>query len=421
MKVRIQANKVSGNVNMPSSKSLFHRYLIMASESPGTKINFTDISEDVETTISCLKNLGVKIDIFENSLFIKKDRAIKNAELLLRESGSTFRFILPFSFIEDRKLTFSGQGRLPERPIGELINVLRDSSIKFSDTRLPFSAKGKIKGSHFKFSGKVSSQYISGFIMAASLMKKPVTIEITDKIQSKAYIEMTINLVREFGVNIKTDDPMTFIEIDGSNYQAPEEINIEGDWSNAWTLIGHALIRGQVEIDNLKKNSYQGDSKPLSFLITKNGNIRQKENYLLIKESKLENLSMDIDDNIDLFPVFSSLALYANSRTIFTNIKRLSYKESDRIESMKLLFDKVGCKYEVNDDEFIVYPGLKKNHEKGIELDSFLDHRIVMAISLLAYNYKYIDIRDCQAINKSYPRFFEHLQELGFDIEILET
>lgn len=421
MKLRLKATKVLGKINMTSSKSLFHRYLIMASLSEGTRINFSGLSKDVEATISSLQNLGVYIDLSENYLFIKKGNTVEETDLFMNESGSTFRFILPYCFIEKRQVSFSGKGKLDQRPTEELIDVLIDNGIKFSNSRLPFKASGRISGSHFIFSGSTSSQYISAFIMAASLMNRPVTIEIRDKIQSKAYIDMTIDLVREFGIDIKVDENWKKIEIDGRNYKAPSEINIEGDWSNAWALISHGLLGEKIEIYNLNKNSYQGDSNLSQFLKDKNGNINQKENSLIINNSSIENLSMDIDNNIDLFPVFSVLSLYCNSKSVFKNIKRLKFKESDRIQSIKSLLNKAGCKYKHNEDEFIVYPDKSRDESKGISVDSCGDHRIVMAASLLAYKFKYVDIEGFEDVQKSYPKFFDDLQELGFDLQVMET
>ena len=422
MKTRIRANNIEGHINMVSSKSLLHRYLILATKSKDTKIYTNKISIDVKTTIDCLKKLGTNIEIktfdksnstYDQIIEVKGAKASHPKTLNMNESGASFRFLLPYTFLEQREVEFIGKGRLPHRPIDELINVLKESNIKFSNNRLPFKASGKLRGSHFTFTGQTSSQYLSAIMLSAALMEQVSTIQILGKMSSKNYIIMTAKCIEDFGVKVEIDESFQNIKIDGRTYKAPNEICIEGEWSNAILPIAIGLMGGEVSIGGLFKCSYQGDINVVDILHSKGAKLIYEDDRLFAYKSDIESFDLDIDDNIDLFPVLSVLAINSKGRSIFRNIERLKEKESNRIESVLKLHQDIGSNAYIEDDAFVVEP----SNVNPAQIDSFNDHRIVMAATLASIFTKEIIIDGFEAIEKSYPNYLEDLKLLGFEIE----
>lgn len=422
MKTRIRANNITGHLNMVSSKSLLHRYLILSTKSKNTKIYTNKISVDVKTTIDCLKELGTNIEIstieqcestFNKVIDVSTSSALNPKVLDMNESGASFRFLLPYTFLEGREVEFRGHGRLPERPIDELVEVLKKNSIKFTKNRLPFKASGKLEGSHFIFSGETSSQYISAIMLSSSLMEQETIIDITGEMVSKSYILMTANCMRDFGVRVNIDRGFKKIVIDGRDYKAPSQIYIESDWSNAILPIAAGILGGGVTIGGLFKKSYQGDAKTVEVLRKLGANVEYNDNELLVHPSEIKGFDLDIDDNIDLFPVLSILAIKAKGKSVFRNIDRLRYKESNRIDAVLEIHKAIGSKAYIEDDRFIVEP----SQIKSAKLRSHNDHRIVMASVLVAMICEEVQIEGFEAIEKSYPNFIEDMESIGFNIE----
>lgn len=425
---KIRIKEIKGDIEIPASKSLFHRYLIMASRSEGVKITYKGMCDDVGVTVEALQKIGSKVQV--SKLFITINGFEKTSDNVLdfKESGSSLRFILPYAFIEEGSYEFTGRGRLPERPLGDLLDQLSQKGVNFSDQKLPFIGQGQIKaggpdGIYYKLRADISSQYISGLMMASSFIADHIEIDLLGKVKSLAYIDMTAGVMREFSYDVKIlKDKMIIDKIKNLEYSNNpiKEIKIEGDWSNAMVAIALGLLKGNLRIRGLNKNSYQGDKNIVEILKNQGADLEWQDQELKVQKSKLYAFDMDIEENIDLFPVLSVLALSCEEKSVFHNINRLRLKESDRVEAVLNLHRRLGAKSYVDGDKFIVLPG----DLKSCTIDSHKDHRLVMAGLVAAgltdknENEIQVTIEDFQAINKSYPDFEEDMKKIG--VEILE-
>lgn len=413
MKVRSKIGKISGEISMPSSKSLLHRYLIMGSRNNNTELLVNHISKDVLTTIEILEKLGSHIEYNDSKIKMNFSSLSYPTSINFGESGSSYRFLLPYCFIEERTMAFKAEGRLPERPMKPMIDQLKCNDIVFSNDRLPFIAKGKISGGHFAFPGNQSSQFISGIMLIAPFLHRDVTIDIQGDLKSKSYVDITKSCMEEFGVTIEIDENYSKIFIAKSQYEDDKFVEVEGDWSNAIVPISLALTKGQVYIEGLREDSFQGDAGIIKVLRDMGADINWVDKRLLIKKSKLSSFNLNIEDNIDLFPVLSILAIACQGKSTFTNISRLRMKESDRIESTLALHKEIGSLAYVDGDNFIVEPSKLKDRAM---VYSFNDHRIVMAAVVASSMMGSLEIEGFEAIEKSFPNFIETMTMLGAEI-----
>lgn len=409
---KIRTKNIDGRVEMISSKSLFHRYLIMASRLANASIKFKGLSNDVKTTIDALIAMGSKIQVKEDELTISGFEKISENHINFGESGSSLRFLLPYAFIEEGTYEFTGEKRLPDRPIADLIDELKNKKVTFTSDKLPFKASGKIEGAFFKLNSNVSSQYISGLMMAGSFISDKVEIKLKSEIKSLSYVKMTASVMKDFGFDTQIQNNKIIVQ-KMEEKQEIKTIKIEGDWSNALVPMALAILKGQVIIKGLNEDSYQGDSNLVRILENAGADINWVNSNLVVKESKLNCFDLDLEDNIDAFLVLSILALSCKGKSILRNIERLRLKESDRIAAALDLHKKIGAKSYVKDDKFIVVP----DEVKSFEIDSYDDHRLVMA-ALVASALADIEvtIKNFEAIDKSYTGFAKDMEDIGVSI-----
>ena len=378
MNIEITPKKLSGTADAPPSKSAAHRVLICAALSDEKSVvKIGSISEDINATIGCLKVIGNEIEIRDGNVEIMpaKERP-KNAVLDCGESGSTLRFMIPVSAALGINAEFTGRGRLPERPVGELLDCLEKHGVKCS-REFPIKISGKLKSGKFRIEGNVSSQYITGFLLALPLCDGDSTLEIVGHAESKPYIDLTVEIMKYFGAEINEENRIFSIK---SKKYAGKVFEVEGDWSN-----GAALLACGIEVKNLREDSKQGDKIISEFL----------------KELPAE---IDASDIPDLVPVVSVLASAKKGRTVIYNASRLRKKESDRILSVVRMINSLGGCAEETDDGMIICGTGKL---AGGTVDSFNDHRIVMAAAAAAqYCDEKVIIKNAEAINKSFPGFF---------------
>ena len=392
MDITITPKRLSGSVKAVASKSYAHRILIAAAlcDSP-TKINIDTTSEDIEATKTCIKALGVKIE--EGPGFItvipkKKGNIIKSCVLDCNESGSTARFLLPVAAVLCESFSMTGKGRLPERPFTPLISQMTEKGVNISSDTLPLSSQGVMSGGTFKMPGDVSSQYISGLLFALGLCTCESKIILTSPLESAAYVDMTIDVLLKFGVKIKKTE--FGFEIQPSKFKSPGEITVEGDWSNAafWVVLGK--ICPDVKVTGLNYDSIQGDKKILDVLCDD-----------IIDASQIP----------DLVPILCVNACIKNSKTVIKNAHRLRLKESDRLRAITNCLSSLGADIKELPDGLIIKG---KGKLSGGICDGFNDHRIVMSAAIAsALSENPVTIKGTEAVNKSYPTFFEDFKSLG--------
>lgn len=417
MQVKIKPTSPKGIVSAISSKSDAHRAIICAALADDkTSIYISQLSKDIEATLNCIKNMGAdyikKDNIYE---IIPAKKYIQNPVLDCGESGSTLRFLMPVLSALGTGATFVGSGRLPERPMELIVDLLSEHNNSFSSSKPPITVSGKTCSGKFSIAGNISSQFISGLLFALPLLKEKSVIKLTSKLQSSAYVNMTIDTLKGFGINIETKED-EFIINAFENYTSPKEYVVEGDWSNAAFFMVMAALGGEITIQNLNPCSYQSDKMILDALTSAGVNYVSSKNEITVKKSQIKPFDFDVSQCPDLFPVLSILACGANGKSTLYNAERLRIKESDRIKTTKELILNLGGKAQETADSLIIYGNGKL---KGGAADSFNDHRIAMsAFCASVICDEEIILKDARAVDKSYPSFMEDFNKIGgaFDV-----
>ncbi len=398
MTVTIKKSKASGTVVAPPSKSVAHRALICAALSGGSKVSHIKYSNDISATLYCLSLLGANIEKSNNIITLGGLNPFVSGETTLdcRESGSTLRFLIPLCMLSGQKITLTGSSRLFERNLSIYEDIARQNNILFEKNQNSLIVCGKLKSGDYKITGNVSSQFISGLLFALPLLDGDSELEITGEYESEPYVDLTIKSLNDFGVEIQKCGRM--YKIKGSQKYLPQDITVEGDYSNAAFLDGFNLLGGNVNVTGLCRNSLQGD----------------KIYKTMYSELKLGKKQFDLSNCPDLAPVMFALSSVFGGAH-FLGTKRLKIKESDRAAAMQQELEKFGIKVDVRENDVTVHGGVLKTPSET--LCGHNDHRIVMALSLLS-TVTGGSINDAEAVAKSYPDFFEKIKSLG--IQVLE-
>lgn len=393
MQVVVTPKKLTGEIDAISSKSVAHRMLICAALAEGeSRLQIDTTSLDIEATVSALRSLGAEIDIDGSIYTVTPVRDKKEALVDCNESGSTLRFLVPVGAALGKKCTFTGRGRLPQRPMKTLTDELKNHGIKVNDS-FPIEIEGKLQGGKFCVDGSVSSQFITGLLLALP-QAGGGEIEVTGTLQSRSYVDITISVMRKFGVEVKEKGNTFFVP--DKKFKA-SRLRAEGDWSNSAFFLASG-----VKVNNLDENSEQGDKK-----------IRD----VLAQLEEKGEIFVDVSDIPDLVPVIAVKAAVRQGKTNIINAERLKLKESDRILSTVSMINNLGGQAEGTDNSIVIYG---KEKLKGGQVDSFNDHRIVMSAAVAAqYCEEEVTISGAEAVNKSYPGFFEDYKKLGGVINVL--
>ena len=419
MRARITPAKInSGNITIPPSKSLAHRAIICACLAPGRSvISNIDYSVDIRATIEGMRHFGASIKEDKDTLFIdgietfQYDGDVVNCH----ESGSTLRFFLPLFSLTGRKATFSGSKRLIERPQNVYERLFQEQGINFVREYPNITIDGKLKPGELTLKGNVSSQFITGLLFALPLLETDSKIHIEPPFESRSYVELTIQMLKRFQILVEYEDAYTLIVRGNQQYQ-PTDVLVEGDYSQLvfWASLG--TLNQTVETHGLDLQSLQGDRKTIDIFQSMNAHVKFLNDGYQFFPSRLDETVIDLNDCPDLGPMLFALATQANGKTTFQNAGRLRIKESDRIEAMETELKKLGCSISSTFDTVTIIGPVKL--QGNVTLHGHNDHRIVMALSILATLADApVTIDDAQAINKSYPGFFKDLASCGIFIE----
>lgn len=408
----LHPGRISGVIPAISSKSDVHRLLICAalSDSP-VCIRVNGLSEDIEATARCLTALGAEIRITESALFAAPiDRLRKNAVLDCGESGSTLRFLLPVCCALGADARFLGRGRLPERPLSPLYEQLQEHGVTLSPQgNMPLSALGQLAAdAPFTLAGNVSSQYVSGLLMA--LTQTGGEIVLTTKLESKPYVDMTIATLKLFGAKIDATRSGWIVHKTQLHPQH-NTITAQGDWSNAAFFLCAGALSGPVTVRDLDIASPQGDKQILQMLQTFGAAVQISGTDVTVSQDNLSGCTIDVADTPDLAPILCAVACKAEGITRITGAARLRIKESDRLETVRKTLAKLGAEIAVCGDDLVINGG--KPLLGGV-IDAFGDHRIAMTAAVAASLCEQaVTILGAQAVRKSYPTFFEDLARLA--------
>lgn len=423
--VRIIPSPLGGVINSIPSKSHAHRLLICAGlANERTEIHCSSSSEDIDATAGCLKAIGSEVIKTETGFIVEPGGVSPSFQLDCGESGSTYRFLFPVvcammsrikeksSQGRDNSYEFILHGRLPERPMDSLFDVLEAKGIRISGKGTDkVSVSGTLAPGRFTIPGNISSQFISGLIFALPLLNDESVIEITGGIESKNYVDITIAAVREFG--IKLYEEKNQIRIPGNQkYISPGELSVEGDWSNAaFWLCASALSGRPITCKGLNINSLQGDKKILNILENFGVSIKTGENDITVIPGQLHGVTIDASQVPDLVPAIAAVAACAEGTSKIVNAERLRIKESDRLKSITATLSALGADISETADGLVIN-GRKKL--SGGKVDSWGDHRIAMMAAIAsAVCEKPVTIENAQAVKKSYPAFFDDFKILG--------
>ena len=417
MTVNIKSAVLSGEVNIPSSKSEAHRYLICAAfaDKP-TELTVNGICSDIEATAECLTALGAGI---ERTAYGYRIIPFKDAEsgpmLHCRDSGSTLRFLLPVAAVLGCDASFLMEGRLPSRPLAPLDGVMLEhgTEITLDSSRLKLS--GKMSGNYYKIAANVSSQFISGILMALPLIGGG-TVELTDKVESASYIKLTVKVMREFGVTVEIDGCR--ISTHGT-YTSPGKTVAYGDWSGAaFFACAGALSKEGVTCRGVSLGSIQGDKAILDVLRKMGAEVVTSQDSFSVKHKDLIGCTVDAADIPDLVPVISTVAAVARGETRIVNASRLRLKESDRLAVMSEVLTSLGADVKETEDGLIISG---KPRLSGGTVSSHRDHRVAMSAAVASIACEGdVTVRGAECVTKSYPTFWHHFSSVGALLEVSE-
>ena len=424
MIMSVSPSSPKGSIRAIASKSVAHRLLICAAfGDKNVKINCPKTNNDIEATAACLSALGAKISR-ANSFYevepISINSVNKNALLPCGESGSTLRFLIPVVAALGADSSFLMEGRLPQRPLSPLREELEAHGISFSypqDNILKM--EGQLLGNRFSIDGGISSQFISGLLFAMSLMTQSATLSVTGKIGSAPYIDITQDALALFGVNTEKNGNVYSVS-ENSRFVSPDYIDVEGDWSNAaFPLCMGILSKDSISVSGLNCNSSQGDSKIIDIIHRFGGKVTpfpSGDGYVATG-STICGCDIDAENIPDLVPILSVLASVADGKTTIYGASRLKLKESDRLQTVCDMLSALGADIKQTDDGLIINgrPSLA-----GGRVSSYNDHRIAMSAAVAACVCSApVIIEGAEAVEKSYPSFWEDMRSLGVVCEPL--
>ncbi|WP_440450988.1 3-phosphoshikimate 1-carboxyvinyltransferase [Ruminococcus intestinalis] len=410
----------NGTVNVPPSKSDVHRAIICAAMANGvSRISPVALSNDIKATIGCIKALGADAVLENNVLTVDGTNMYKNKTALLDcgESGSTLRFFIPIAAVGNVNATFVGKGKLPQRPIGIFTEALPKAGTTCkTEGGLPLEIKGQLKSGIFEIPGNVSSQFITGLLLALPILEGDSEIVLTSPLESVGYIAMTIRTMKQFGVNIDTTENGWHIK-GGQTYKSCN-YTTDGDWSQAAFFMVLGAIGGKVTVKGVAKDSTQGDKKCAEILAEFGAKVTQRDNEVTVGKGDLKAITIDASQIPDLVPVLSVCAAFAEGTTKIINAERLRIKECDRLKATAELLNNLGGKVKELSDGLEI-TGVSSL--KGGNVNGYNDHRIVMSAAVCAARSdEDITATFAMSINKSYPDFYIDYNSIGGKANVLD-
>lgn len=418
MQATITPSKVSGAICIPPSKSMAHRAIICASLAKGRSIiEHVEYSKDILATMDGMRKLGAIITQEHDRLIIDgiQDFHCESDEVFCNESGSTLRFFIPIFSLCHQTLTFTGAGRLLQRPQKVYEDIFHEQGLYFSQNDKGITIKESLKPGEYHIKGDISSQFISGLLFTLPLLSKDSILHIEPPFESRSYVDLTLEMLELFGVHVSYKDDHT-LWIPGNQSYQPHDYRIEGDFSQLAFFAVLAAISSDLDVTGIRHSSAQGDKAIISILKDFGAKIEEIEDGYHISKSSLHGCVIDLANCPDLGPILCVLAMYTQGETIIQNAQRLRIKESDRIAAMEEELRKFGVDIHSNEDTIFIkectHPICKET------LSGHNDHRIVMALSVaLLCSEQSGTIEGAQAISKSYPTFFEDVTRIHGKVE----
>lgn len=410
----VSFNNISGVVIPPSSKSYAQRAIALALLAEGrTTLRNIEFCKDTRSALSCIEALGARVTIIdESTIAIDGGLNPQLNTLKVGESGLATRLFTPIASLCNRPICIQGEGTLLHRPMDMMIEPLRQLGVKVRDGGgfLPIEVCGPISGGDLRVDGSISSQFITGLLLALPMAQEDTTLHVINPV-SIPYIDMTIDTARRFGVEIMHNEgDYTEFFIEGRQHYTPTDLAIEGDWSGAATMLVAGAIAGEVTVKNISTLSKQADTAICHALERAGAGIVIEQDSVTASKRDLRAFEFDATNAPDLFPALASLAAAAEGESIIIGTDRLRHKESDRAETIRREYEKMGIEVDISEPNTMKIRG---GEIQPAEVFSHDDHRIAMslAISALRCNGE-VTIQNAECVEKSYPTFFEDLNSI---------
>ncbi|WP_109400834.1 3-phosphoshikimate 1-carboxyvinyltransferase [Proteus sp. TJ1640] len=413
---------IEGTINLPGSKSVSNRALLLAALAKGnTRLTNLLDSDDIRHMLNALKTLGVQYQLSNNNTVCDIEglggefKTYSPLELFLGNAGTAMRPLAAALSLGSHDIILTGEPRMKERPIGHLVDALRQggASIDYLEQTdyPPIRLRGGFKGGNVEVDGSVSSQFLTALLMTAPLAEQDTTITIKGELVSKPYIDITLALINTFGGKIENQDYQRFVIKGGQQYQSPEKYLVEGDASSASYFLAAAAIKGgTVRVTGIGKNSLQGDIHFASVLEKMGAKVRWGDDYIECERGILKGIDMDMNTIPDAAMTIATTALFAEGETVIRNIYNWRVKETDRLAAMAAELQKVGAIVEEGHDYLKVIPPKQLT---TADIETYNDHRIAMCFSLVALSDTPITILDPGCTAKTFPDYFEKLETLS--------
>ncbi len=415
-------SSISGTINLPGSKSVSNRALLLAAMAKGTTVltNLLD-SDDIRHMLNALSLLGVKYQLSADKTRCEVegiDGCLSHKgelEIFLGNAGTAMRPLTAALSLRPNDIILTGEPRMKERPIGHLVDALREggAEIDYLEQKNypPMRLKGGFVGGHISVDGSVSSQFLTALLMAAPLAAQDTVISIAGDLVSKPYIDITLALMKTFGVDVENHQYQKFVIKGQQQYLSPGEYLVEGDASSASYFLAAAAIKGGVvRVTGIGRNSLQGDTKFANVLEKMGAIIRWGDDYVECERGTLSGIDMDMNAIPDAAMTIGTVALFANGETVIRNIYNWRVKETDRLYAMAIELRKVGAEVEEGHDFIRVTPPKQLKHA---EIETYNDHRIAMCFSLVALSNTPVTILDPGCTAKTFPDYFQQLARLS--------
>ena len=416
-------SKIHGEINIPGSKSISNRALLLAALSSGTTrlSNLLD-SDDIRYMLEALQNLGVSYRLNESKTICDVDglggviNSAKLQSLYLGNAGTAMRPLCAALTLGQGSFELTGEPRMEERPIKDLVDALSqlgaDINYQKNDGFPPVKINAnRLEGGEVSISGSLSSQFLTALLMAAPLAKSSVDIKVTGDLVSKPYINITLELMKRFGVNVINNNYRHFHIVSGQKYISPGDLLVEGDASSASYFLAAAAIKGgSIKVTGVGKKSIQGDTAFADVLEKMGATIEWGDDYIISSVGKLTSINLDLNHMPDAAMTVATTALFAAGTTIISNIYNWRIKETDRLTAMATELRKVGANVNEGHDYIEITPPAALKHA---EIDTYNDHRMAMCFSLLSFSDAGITINDPDCTAKTFPSYFKQLKALS--------
>lgn len=410
----VSVGSVKGIIAPPSSKSYAQRAIALALLAQGKSIlRNIEFCKDTRSALSCIEALGAKVEVLDhNTIAIEGGLRPQTNTLQVGESGLATRLFTPIASLWHEAVTIQGEGTLLHRPMIMMIEPLRALGVEVRDGGgyLPIEVKGPIHGGEIEVDGSISSQFITGLLLSLPLAEDDTTLHVTSPV-STPYIDMTIDTARLYGIEImQKEGDYTEFFIEGGQKYTPADISIEGDWSGASSMLVAGAIAGEVTVKNISTLSKQADTAIIRALERAGAGIIIEQDSITVSKRPLKAFTFDATNAPDLFPALAALAAAAEGVSIIIGTSRLRHKESDRAETLRQEYEKLGIEIDISEENVMKIRG---GNIKPAVVFSHGDHRIAMSLAISALRCEgEVIIEQAESVEKSYPTFFEDLESI---------